>query len=79
VSELVEDGVSGFLVPPGDVEALARRIGEIADDPGLRRRMGEAGREVVRREFDARMEAARLASLFLGQPDDSVRPPPLET
>ena len=79
VSELVEDGISGFLVPPGDVESLAQSICQIADDPDLRKRMGEAGRAMVRREFDVRHEAARIAALFLGKGGDAVRPKPMET
>lgn len=78
VSELVEDGVSGFVVPPGDEDALADRIGRLADDPGLRARMGTAGRERVRAEFDARREAARIGALFSGQGGSAPRPDPMD-
>lgn len=78
VSELVEDGVNGFIVPPGDARTLADRIGRIADDPELRARMGRAGRETVRAEFDARQEARRLGALFAGQAGRDPRPAPLE-
>lgn len=77
VSELVKDGVNGFVVPPGDADSLARRIGELADDPALRNRMGEAGRARVRDEFDVRQEAARIGALFAGQGGPSPRPAPL--
>ncbi len=40
--EAVEDGVTGFLVPAGDIEGLARRTLDLVEDAGLRRRMGEA-------------------------------------
>ncbi|HET6373997.1 MAG TPA: glycosyltransferase family 4 protein [Candidatus Polarisedimenticolia bacterium] len=40
--EAIEEGITGFLLPPGDVEGLARRTLELALDPALRRRMGEA-------------------------------------
>ena len=66
VPELVEDGVSGLLVPPGDPAALAAAIGRLAGDAELRARMGEAGRAKVRAEFDVRLEAKRLLSLFRG-------------
>ena len=52
-SELVEDGVTGYLVPPGDAEGIARRVLELLRDPGLRREMGEAGRARVRSRFTA--------------------------
>ncbi len=49
--ELVEDGVTGLLVPPGDVVALAAAIERILDDPDLRRRMGEAGQRRIEEAF----------------------------
>ena len=42
--ECVEDGVTGFLANPFDIEAYAERIARLLADPGLARRMGEAGR-----------------------------------
>ncbi len=42
--EAVQDGVNGFLVPPGDPAAAADRIISLLSDPALARRMGEAGR-----------------------------------
>jgi glycosyltransferase involved in cell wall biosynthesis len=47
VPDVVRDRVDGFLVNAEDVEALAERLGRLAADPGLARRMGEAGRERV--------------------------------
>lgn len=43
--EVVEDGVTGLLVPPGDATALAEAILRLLNDEGLARRMGAAGRE----------------------------------
>jgi len=57
--EIIEDGRTGFLVPPGDCEALAARIAELLRDPGLARRMGERARARVKRVFgkDALVES----------------------
>jgi glycosyltransferase involved in cell wall biosynthesis len=46
--EVVRDGENGFVVAPNDPAALADRIARLAADPGLRRRLGEAGRAGVR-------------------------------
>jgi len=45
--DLVEDGVDGYLVMPGDGKELRRSIELLARDPALRLRMGEAGRRAV--------------------------------
>ncbi len=50
--ELVREGVSGFLVPPGAPGALARRISDALSRKDLGRRMGARGRRIVEREFD---------------------------
>jgi glycosyltransferase involved in cell wall biosynthesis len=49
--EVVQDGVTGILVPPGDAPALADAITCLIRDPALRRRLGAAGRERVRSHF----------------------------
>jgi glycosyltransferase involved in cell wall biosynthesis len=66
VPELVEDGESGLLVPPGDAASLGAAIARLAGDPAMGQRMGKAGRAKVRAEFDVRKEAAWLLSLFRG-------------
>lgn len=66
VPELVEDGVSGFVVPAGDVETLTMRLERLLGEPGLCRRMGEAGRAKVEAEFDVEREAVWLHRLFAG-------------
>ena len=64
VAELVRDGESGFLVPPGDVDSLADRLDRLLADPGLGRRMGAAGRAQVLAQHDIAREAEKLAALF---------------
>jgi glycosyltransferase involved in cell wall biosynthesis len=57
---VVADGVDGWLVPPGDPEALAARIVELGEDAGRRARMGKAGRRKVEGRYDWRRLAERL-------------------
>ena len=47
VGELIEDGVTGLLVPPGDPDALARAISRFVDDAGLTKACGRRAREHV--------------------------------
>jgi glycosyltransferase involved in cell wall biosynthesis len=64
VPELVEDGVSGFLVAPGEPRAIAEKAALLLDDTELRNRLGEAGREKVVREFNIATEAQRLCRIM---------------
>jgi glycosyltransferase involved in cell wall biosynthesis len=65
IPELVKDGSSGWLVPPGDVERLADAIADCVSRPeDVVMAMGLAGRSAVRELHDVRVEAAKLASLF---------------
>src|SRR5689334_5580547 len=66
IPELVEDGVTGLLVPPADPAALADALERLAHDPELGRRMGRAGRAKVLREFDLSDNTAQLANKMLG-------------
>jgi glycosyltransferase involved in cell wall biosynthesis len=51
-STIVEDGVTGFLVTPGDPAELAERLEQLLSDRNLRQRFGEAGRERAVALFD---------------------------
>jgi glycosyltransferase involved in cell wall biosynthesis len=64
ISELVEDGVNGRLLPAGRADLLADALQELATDSGLRQRLGEAGRATVVAEFDVAHEARKLHALF---------------
>jgi glycosyltransferase involved in cell wall biosynthesis len=75
VQELVEDGVTGFTVPPGDVPTLVDRILRLMDNPGTATAMGEAGRKAVETGFDIAREGAWLAQIFRdGGPGGKLRP-----
>ncbi|MGZ4333568.1 MAG: glycosyltransferase [Gaiellaceae bacterium] len=48
---VVADGETGFVVPIGDVDALAERLGRLRDDRALHARLAEAGRHRMREAF----------------------------
>jgi glycosyltransferase involved in cell wall biosynthesis len=67
IPELVEDGVTGLLVPPADPAALAEALERLAHDPDFGRRMGRAGRAKVLREFDLADNTSQLANKMVGE------------
>jgi glycosyltransferase involved in cell wall biosynthesis len=64
IPELIEDGVTGYLVEPGDVEAIAGRMLELAADPALRQRLGSAGRAAVARKFELKRNVRELLGVY---------------
>lgn len=64
VSESVESGVTGLLVPPGQPEALADAIGELLADPERRREMGLEGRRRVEERFSVEAMTRQYEELF---------------
>jgi glycosyltransferase involved in cell wall biosynthesis len=75
VPDVVRDGIDGFLVEPGDVDAMADRLARLAGDSELRARMGAAGRERVLERYSVERlldDTDRLyRSLLSSEPDDS--------
>jgi phosphatidylinositol alpha 1,6-mannosyltransferase len=68
--DLVSDGVTGFLVPPGDAGALAAAVARLAGDPGLRAAQGRAARQrVLGRSWSA------LGDELIGHYDAVLRTP----
>ena len=51
-TEVVEDGVTGYIVPKGDPDAAASAIQHFIDNPSLRESMGAAGRARVEQFYD---------------------------
>jgi glycosyltransferase involved in cell wall biosynthesis len=62
-NEIVEDGETGLLLPPGDAGALADAMGRLAAEPLLRKRFGDAGRTRVEARFEAGRSAERLLAI----------------
>lgn len=66
IVDQVVDGVTGFIVDQGDIQAMARVMLTLARDPELRRRMGAAGRDRMVRHFDTAKQVAKLEAVLLG-------------
>ncbi|MDA9441590.1 lipopolysaccharide biosynthesis protein [Bradyrhizobium sp. CCBAU 51745] len=61
---VVEDGVSGVLIPTGDAEALAAALEPLMRDVALATAMGERGRARVLEKFSLGAEAARIGEVY---------------
>lgn len=64
IPEVVADGQTGLLVPPGDATAIATAIARLCADADERRRMGSAAREAVRDRFDAETYTRSVTRLY---------------
>ncbi len=64
ISELVEDGITGLLVPADEPAAMAAALARLIADPALRQRLGAAADAKVRRDFTLAAGIARLAQKF---------------
>jgi glycosyltransferase involved in cell wall biosynthesis len=74
VPEMVDEGTTGLLVPPDDPPALAGALARLADDPSLRARLGNAGRERCERLFSLQVTSAALAARFAALPSGEMSP-----
>jgi glycosyltransferase involved in cell wall biosynthesis len=64
IPQLVEDGVTGFLCPMGDLATLVARCRTLITQPALRRRMGQAGRQRVQHDFHPDREAQAVENVL---------------
>ena len=64
IPEVIEDGVTGQLVPFGDAEALAHAVGKLISDPVLRKLMGTAARARAEQLFSAERIVPRYLDLY---------------
>jgi glycosyltransferase involved in cell wall biosynthesis len=72
LAEVVVDGETGFLVPPGDVEALGDRLARLLSDRRLAARLGANARDLVVQRFTWRACAERCLAAY----ETLVSPPP---
>ena len=61
---MVQDGVTGYLVPPGDTQAMAERVVRILEDETLRRTMGEAARKEALQRFHPDLVARKTLAVY---------------
>jgi glycosyltransferase involved in cell wall biosynthesis len=64
IPDAVRDSVTGMLVPPADATALANAIETLVNDEALRRRLGEAGRDFVARNYDWQMNVGQMEQIY---------------
>jgi glycosyltransferase involved in cell wall biosynthesis len=65
VREAVSDGVTGTLIPPGEITAIADALVELLKDPERRARMGQAGRLLIEERFNMYGWARRLIDIYI--------------
>jgi colanic acid/amylovoran biosynthesis glycosyltransferase len=75
IPEMVEDGVSGLLVPPGRLAELADAIERLMRDPELRERLGEGARKRIEERFDVEKNVRSYLRLFSGAVAPAVPAP----
>jgi glycosyltransferase involved in cell wall biosynthesis len=64
ITDVVEDGVNGFLVPPAEVTALAQAIKKLALNPSLCQQMGRAAKKIIDDKFNWDRITGRMKSLY---------------
>jgi glycosyltransferase involved in cell wall biosynthesis len=64
IPEIVWDGESGFIIPPGDIERLVEALQRLIFNEELRLRMGDRAIEIIRQHFDAEQNTQRLLDLI---------------
>lgn len=62
--EIIEDGVTGYLVEVDDISAMASRMDQLLSDAQLARKLGEAGAALIRERFPASNYKAALREIF---------------
>ena len=65
--EIVEDNVTGLLVPPGDAKSLAAALLALTSDPQRRRTMGLRAREKAEQQFDSEKQNQKIADMLLSR------------
>ncbi|MFG1204885.1 glycosyltransferase family 4 protein [Xanthobacter aminoxidans] len=64
IPEIVEDGVNGRLVSPGNPQGLAEALRQLNDDEALRAEMGRRSRDVIEKNFDFSAHLSRIGEVY---------------
>jgi glycosyltransferase involved in cell wall biosynthesis len=64
IPEIVEEGCNGFLIQPGDYQALAKRISTVLGDQALQAAMSNANKEKIKKEYLPEVSMSRLDSIY---------------
>lgn len=64
IPDLIDQGVNGLLVPPGDVKELADALEKVLNDKGFARKMGREGRKRIKGQFSAHVMVQSIEQLY---------------
>ena len=74
IAETIEDGLDGYLCPPGDLQGWCRKLGALIADPESRMVVGVRARDLARRRFSVETMATETAKIY----QDVIRPQQME-
>jgi len=64
IEEIIRHGANGFLIEPGNVDALGGTIAMLVDDPQLRNTVGGEARRTIMKSFTLAQHAERLSNIY---------------
>jgi glycosyltransferase involved in cell wall biosynthesis len=64
IPELIEHGKTGFLCEPNDYQKIAEYLEILIKNPGVRKEMGNLGRQKIKKDFNLEKEVGKLISVF---------------
>jgi glycosyltransferase involved in cell wall biosynthesis len=74
IEDIISNGETGLLVPPGDIDALTAALLRLLEDAALRRRLGEAARAAHAERLAIGPYVARLEAIWREVANEAVRP-----
>lgn len=74
IAEAIQDEVTGYLCPPGDLDRMAERCVRLINQPDLRREMGLIGRSYATQEFDLQRMIEQIEALYFELAEEKALP-----